>query len=217
MPQNSSTLRDALSSLSKRLCCDEEPDPPRMDESSWDIILLKLDVRLFVPDCDVFLLPILAVTCGGREVGPRDVVGLESWIIGVGWCLVGVPNDWELTGREEQIPDAPWFITELIVWPCMFDDGLPLGGNAGGTLIDSPTFFDWAGLLGDTGNDICWSSHRLLIERPLKLSRDEHSGCPSGVGVVVPLFNVRVSGGDVILLARLWSSLFTLFFRSPME
>ena len=82
--QNSSTLRDALSSLSKRLCCDEEPDPPRMDESSWDIILLKLDVRLFVPDCDVFLFPILAVTCGGREVGPRDVVGLESWIIGVG-------------------------------------------------------------------------------------------------------------------------------------
>ena len=55
-----------------------------MDESSWDIILLKLDVRLFVPDCDVFLFPILAVTCGGREVGPRDVVGLESWIIGVG-------------------------------------------------------------------------------------------------------------------------------------
>ena len=55
-----------------------------MDESSWDIILLKLDVRLFVPDCDVFLLPIFAVACGGREVGPRDVVGLESWIAGVG-------------------------------------------------------------------------------------------------------------------------------------
>ena len=84
IPQKSSTLRDALSSLSKRLCCDEEPDPPRMDESSWDIILLKLDVRLFVPDCDVFLLPIFAVACGGREVGPRDVVGLESWIAGVG-------------------------------------------------------------------------------------------------------------------------------------
>ena len=76
-----------------------------MDVSNCDIMLLKLDVKLFPPTCEAFLFPAFGAELSFEVDPPRGSepdtpLGLESWMAGA-CCFDGVPIGCIDVGTEE--------------------------------------------------------------------------------------------------------------------